>query len=302
MEAVYPLAATQLGLVTRRQLLTHGVGRERIARLEARGALTRLQPKVYALPGSVDTPHRDLLAKILETGADATASHSTAAWLWGIGGYARTPVHVVVSRYHRHHHHLDWTVHQFTDLPSHHRRTLDSVPVTSPALTMLHLAQFVSAKRLAVALDRAWSLRLLSGGDLQRLDAELSKQGRNGLVRLREVAAERGPGWVPPESGLETRFMQLVYGLDHHGFRRQVEVGDGSWTARVDFLHEPSRTVVEIQSERYHTALTDRAADDRRRERLEEAGYTVVEVWDSELFTSPGVVVDRVLMAIRRVA
>jgi very-short-patch-repair endonuclease len=302
MEAVYPLATQQLGLVTRAQLRAHGIGSERVARLARRGMLTSVQPKVFALPGSVDSPHRDLLAKILETGADATASHSTAAWVWGISGYSRTPVHVVVTRHQRHHQHLSWTVHQFTGLPAHHRRTLDAIPVTSPALTMLHLAQIVSAKRLAIAVDRAWSMRLLSGRDLELLDAELAIQGRNGLVKLREVAGSRGAGWVPPESGLETRFMQLVRGLDPRGFRRQVNVGDGTWTARVDFLHEPSKTVVEIQSERYHTALTDRAADARRKERLERSGFTVVEVWDSELFTNPGIVVDRVLEAIRKVA
>lgn len=302
MEAVYALAAQQLGLATREQLRTNGIARDRVKRLVARGMLTPVQPKVFALPGSVDTPHRDLLAKILETGSDATASHSTAAWVWGIGGYSRTPEHIVVTRHQRHHQHLDWTVHQFTGLPPHHRRTLDAIPVTSPALTMLHLAQIVSTKRLAIAVDRAWSMRLLSGRDLRLLDSELAIQGRNGIVKLREVARARGTGWVPPESGLETRFMQLVHGLDHHGFRRQVTVGDGIWRARVDFLHEPSKTVVEIQSERYHTALTDREADTRRRERLERAGFTVVEVWDSELFTNPGIVVDRVLTALRQVA
>ncbi|MEX1271399.1 MAG: type IV toxin-antitoxin system AbiEi family antitoxin domain-containing protein, partial [Acidimicrobiia bacterium] len=152
MEATYALAAQQLGLVTRDQLRTSGITRNRLKRLIERGQLTALQPKVFALPGSVDTPHRDLLAKILETGADATASHSTAAWLWGIGGYSKTPVHVVVTRHQRHHQHLSWTVHQFTGLPPHHRRTLDAIPVTSPALTMLHLAQIVSARRLAIAV------------------------------------------------------------------------------------------------------------------------------------------------------
>ena len=302
MEAVYALAAEQLGLVTREQLRTHGVDRNRLKRLVTRRVLTAVQPKVFALAGSVDTSHRDLLAKVLETGADATASHSSAAWVWGISGYARAPVHVVVSRQQRHHQHLSWTVHQFTGLPEHHRRMLDGVPVTSPALTMLHLAQIVSARRLAIAVDRAWSMRLLSGQDLAKLDAELAIQGRNGIVKLRSVAESRGAGWVPPESGLETRFMQLVHGLDRHGFQRQVTVRDGGWTARVDFLHEPSQTVVEIQSERYHTAITDRDADTQRRQRLERAGFTVVEVWDSELFTSPGIVVDRVLTAIRRVA
>lgn len=177
---------------------------------------------------------------------------------------------------------------------------LDRVPVTSPALTLLHLAQIVSLRRLEIAVDRAWNLRLISGGDLKRLDDELAIQGRNGIRNLRAVSAERGPGWVPPASGLESRFMQLMG--NGFGFERQVPIEGETWSARVDFLHEASRVVVEIQSERYHTALTDRRADAIRRGRLEEAGYTVVEVWDTDLFTNPGGVIEQVRNAIERAA
>lgn len=302
MDAIYRIAQTQLGLVSRAQLNEHGIGRERVARLVSRGAFSRLHSKVFALPGSVDTPERDVLGKILQTGGDATASHSTAAWLWGIGGYAKDPVHLVVTRQQRSHEHLDWTVHQFTGLPKHHRTILKSVPVTSPSLTMLHLAQVVSRVRLEIAVDRAWSLRLLTGEDLHELDAELGRQGRNGIVKLRKIAEARGPGWVPPESGLETRFMKLMEGFGHYEFTRQVKLSGERWSARVDFLHERTRTVVEIQSERYHSALVDRAADAKRIARLEEAGFTVVEVWDSELFTNPAAVVDPVTRAIHDAA
>ncbi|HVR31555.1 MAG TPA: DUF559 domain-containing protein [Acidimicrobiia bacterium] len=68
------------------------------------------------------------------------------------------------------------------------------------------------------------------------------------------------------------------------------------------FLHKATRTVIEIQSERYHSALTDVAADAARRAHLESAGYTVIEVWDRELFTNPGLVVERVLQALHRAA
>ncbi|MDX1448068.1 MAG: DUF559 domain-containing protein [Acidimicrobiia bacterium] len=294
------ITSDQLGLITRRQLRELGFRRARIARMIERGELVTLHSKVYALAGSVDSAHRRVLACVLETGLDAVASHTTAAWLWGIGGYSASPIHTVVSRESRHHQHLDWTVHQFTGLPPHHRTVLDDVPVTSPALTMLHLAQLVSTQRLAVAVDRAWSLRLLTGRDLLELDEELAIQGRNGIRKLRDVAKARGANWVPPESGLETRFMQLLGGVP--GLRRQVNIGDGTWNARVDFLHESSGTVIEIQSERYHAALTDREADRIRRARLEAAGYRVIEVWDTELFTDPGGVVDRVLNTIRRSA
>jgi very-short-patch-repair endonuclease len=302
MQRLFELAAEQHGLLTRKQLRDHGVDRHRVARWLKTGRLAQVQPQVMALPGSASSPRREILAKVLETGLDAVASHTTAAWLWGIAGYGPHPVHVVVTRQSRHHERLDWTVHQFTGLPPHHRRTVDGVLVTSPALTMLHLAQVVSEKRLARAIDNAWSLRLLTGRDLLELDAELAIQGRNGIRALRKAAKARGENWVPPQSNIESRFMELMNSMGHVGFKRQVEVAGERWTARVDFLHERSATVVEIQSERYHTSLSDREADSERRVRLEAAGFTVIEVWDNEIFQQPVVVLERVAQAIRRAA
>ncbi len=301
MERLFELAADQHGLLTRKQLRDHGVDKHRVGRWLRTGRLIKVQPRVLALAGSVSSPRREILAKVLETGLDACASHTTAAWLWGISGYGPHPVHVVVSRESRHHERLNWIVHQFTGLPPHHRRMVDGVLVTSPALTMLHLAQIVSQKRLERAIDNAWSLRLLTGRDLVELDEELAIQGRNGICALRQAAEARGEGWVPPQSNIESRFMELMDSMGHD-FRRQVAVAGERWAARVDFLHERTATVVEIQSERYHTSLSDREADRERRVRLESAGFTVVEVWDSEIFQQPALVLDRVGQAIHRVA
>jgi very-short-patch-repair endonuclease len=292
------LAATQHGLVSRAQLRELGVDRWKVRRWLDSGRLQSVHPNVCAVAGAPVTEHREVLAKILETGLDACASHTTAAWLWGLSGYTSEPVHIVVNRQSRHHERLAWTVHQFTGLPAHHRRILEGVPVTSPALTMLHLAQVVSRSRLGRAIDNAWNLRIVSGQDLFELDAKLAIQGRNGIVALREAAQARGPEWVPPQSNIESRFMNLVDPLGHNGFARQVRIESTGWAARVDFLHRASRTIVEIQSERYHTALTDREADRVRRARLEQAGYRVVEVWDNELFHRPDEVVDRVLSTV----
>ncbi len=302
MTDLFELASRQHGLLTRRQLREHGVDRHRVARWLRSGRLVLVHPHVLATAGSVASPKRDVLAKVLETGLDSCASHTTAAWLWGLGGYPASPVHVVVTRQSRHHERLDWIVHQFTGLPPHHRYLVDGVPVTSPALTMLHLAQIVGQSRLERAIDNAWNLRLLTGSDLFDLDAELAIQGRNGIIALRKAARRRGAEWVPPQSNLESRFMELMASRGQGDLRRQARIEGERWAARVDFLHEPSRTIVEIQSERYHTSLTDREADLVRRKRLESAGFTVVEVWDTELFQQPDAVIDRTLTAIRRVA
>ncbi len=301
-DALYRLASTQYGLVTRRQLAGLGFNRNRVARWVAAGGLELVDVNVLAVGGAPPSPRRDLLSAILETGHDASASHTTAAALWGIAGYRLRPHHVVVTRISRHHHRLAWKVHQFTGRIADHRRWIEGIPVTSPALTMLHLASMVSQKRLERAVDNAWSLGLITGRDLLELDRDLARQGRDGIVALRKAAADRDENWIPPQSNLESRFMDLMRSTTGLDFRRQVPIATERWAARVDFLHEPSRTIVEIQSERYHASLTDQAADESRRLNLERRGFLVVEVWDDELFNAPQLVVDRVARAVHRAA
>jgi very-short-patch-repair endonuclease len=299
---LYRRATSQHGLVTRSQLTDLGFNHKRVKRWVTSGKLDQLDVNVFAVGGTPSSPRTDLLAAILETGHDASASHTTAAALWGIAGYRLTPHHVVVTRISRHHHRLPWKVHQFTGLIADHRRWIDHIPVTSPALTMLHLASMVSQKRLERAVDNAWSLGLITGRDLIELDERLARQGRDGIVALRKATGDRDENWIPPQSNLESRFMDLMRTTTGLTFRRQVPISTERWTARVDFLHEPSRTIVEVQSERYHAALTDQAADDDRRRNLEGQGYVVIEVWDNELFRAPRLVVERVGRAIHRAA
>jgi len=91
--------------------------------------------------------------------------------------------------------------------------------------------------------------------------------------------------------------MQLV-GDECIGMRRQVDSGGVEWTGRVDFRHVSLPLIVEIQSERYHTALCDRVADDQRRAQLVADGFTVVEITDTLLFSDPREVIARLRAAI----
>lgn len=302
MHLLHQLASTQHGLVSRTQLRARGISRQNVLRWKQNGRLHQLSDHVYALAGSVDSPERRVLSVILETGSDAWASHTTAASMWGLRGFTTEPFHVIVNRHSRHHERLPWHVHQFTGLPKHHRRVVRGIPVTSPALTMLHLAQVLSEARLGRAIDNAWSERILTGHDLFALDSELARKGRNGIVALRKAAEERGINWIPPDSNLEARFMELVDPLGRRGFERQVPVSGPGWNARVDFLHKESRTIIEIQSERHHASLTDREGDRLRVKQLESLGYRVLEIWDTEIFYKPGEVIDRVNRAVYRVA
>jgi very-short-patch-repair endonuclease len=68
----------------------------------------------------------------------------------------------------------------------------------------------------------------------------------------------------------------------------------------VDFLHVDLPLVVEVQSERYHTALLDRAHDAERRARLARGGFQVVEVWDAAIWHDRRAVVRSVGQVERR--
>jgi very-short-patch-repair endonuclease len=93
-----------------------------------------------------------------------------------------------------------------------------------------------------------------------------------------------GAGWVPPASGLEARFIAVTREACLGEWRRQVDLGsDEHWCGRIDFVSPDLPLVVEVQSERYHSALTDQAHDVARHTGLEIAGFTVIEVWDTQL-------------------
>jgi very-short-patch-repair endonuclease len=111
---------------------------------------------------------------------------------------------------------------------------------------------------------------------------------------IRELLKDRGEDWIPPASNVEHRFDEIMRRAGITTFRRQVNIGEDGFTGRVDFLDSELPLVVEVQSERFHTALSDKAKDAARRTALEAQGLAVVEVWDFEIFHTPWVVVQRV--------
>ncbi len=55
-----------------------------------------------------------------------------------------------------------------------------------------------------------------------------------------------------------------------------------------------------MQSERYHSALSDQVHDERRRKALETGGFVVVEVWDTQVWHARHDVVAAVRAGIAR--
>ncbi len=80
-----------------------------------------------------------------------------------------------------------------------------------------------------------------------------------------------------------------------YGFRLQTNLGKDEWIGRVDFSHERYPVVLEVQSDKFHSALTDQRRDAIRHARLVAAGFLVVEIWESDIWYNP----DRWLNSVR---
>lgn len=154
-----------------------------------------------------------------------------------------------------------------------------------------------SPAKLARTVDSAWSMRLTDGPRLTRALDELRRSGRDGIERMEVIIDERGPDWIPPESGLEHRFHALLRDDGQAPMRLQVGIGDDTFIGRVDALDDDASVIVEIQSNRFHRSPTDVAADAIRRGRLEAQGYLVIEVWEDEIFHDPGPALARIRRA-----
>lgn len=249
--------------------------------------------------GSAPTESQRLTIAAFTAGVDAALSHLPSAGHWGLGGCStRQPVAVRVGSVRVPPSGVQLRV--VRALPEHWVTELDGVPIVRPELCALQLFADCRPARAARLVDRLWSLHLLSGPSLQRFVNEMGRSGRNGTAGVRQYLDERGEDYVPPASGLESRVMEILLNAGIL-VRRQVDAGSAQrWTGRVDFVVEGTSVVIEVQSEMYHAALTDRLADAARRSELEAAGWTWVEVWDRDVWAAPGRVVELVLDGMHR--
>ena len=143
-------------------------------------------------------------------------------------------------------------------------------------------------RRMAPVLDHAWGMGFIDGRRIHAMADRMGGHGQAGIIVLRELLRVRPPDYLPPESGLEARFEEVI-ALHRHAFRRQVELfDDRGLIGRVDYLAIRRPLVVEVNSERFHTSRTDRAADDDRYERLLASGRSVLVIWEYDVWHRAG--------------
>jgi hypothetical protein len=185
-------------------------------------------------------------------------------------------------------------VHYHRGLPPDHLLVTGGITVVSPALAIFLLAGTEHARRTERALDNGVAMRLFTNAGMHQLLGQLAARGRNGIRVMRALMADRPAGYMPPQSGLEARVERLARDVGVE-LRRQVEVGGNEWVGRVDFEIFGSTDVIEVLSDRYHSAFLDREADFTRFRQLEASGRRLLTIWDADVWGSPEAVRQRIL-------
>lgn len=280
-DALWRLAATQYGLLHRRQALAHGLSPSAIQHRRARGRWLTAQPAVYFINGAPFTWLTRVLAACLSSGG--IASHRTAAVLHEVRDFHHATPEVSVPRGHR----LDRSdliVHESGDLSLMAPVEVRGIPTSSPARLAADLGAVIPFHLYEPAMDDLIARRLLTWDQALHSLMAHSEHGRTGVGALR-VLLEQRYGEDVAESVLERVFFRRFADLAFPAPVAQFEIADGAgFVARVDYAYPERRIAIELDSLRFHLTGEAFEADRRKRNRLRLAGWLVLEyTWNMVL-------------------
>ena len=260
--AIARIAYRQHSLILRAQALSVGMTDEMIRHRISTGRWARVAAGVYRLAGVPVTWKQRALAACLISGAGAAVSHRSAAVLWGVSGFRPGPLEITVPAGRSGRNALA-RVHRSDTVDGVLR---DRVPVTRPSRMLMDLAGTVSGDLLEEAVDDALCRRLCRMDDLQ-----------GGGPALREVlAAWNGDGLA--EGVAEMRVVRALLAAGLPQPVRQYEIwAKGVFIARVDLAYPPFRLAMELDGFRWHAGRRRYRSDRMRRNRVEAAGWRLLE-------------------------
>ncbi len=280
--------AAQHGVATRGQLLERGIASHAIDRMVRTGRLGVLRRGLYQI-GPLPAGRAAEAAAVLACGRGARISHASAAAMHGLldSSGSRAPVEVSMPR-RRRRQVPGACVHRVRDLRPDEAMKIDGVRVTTPARTLLDLAERLSSREVEQVLARALRMRLVTRGAVRRLVDRHPRHGGAPLLR-RLLDAEGGP--VFTRSQAEEKLLEITSGAELPRPELNVKV----LRHEVDFLWRAARVVVEVDGYAFHSSARSFAADRRRDAELTAAGYRVLR------FTWPDLT-DRKLSTVARLA
>ena len=250
-------------MVTLAQLLAAGLDRTAIAYRRRVGRLHLLHRGVYAVGHRPPSPLATAMAAVLACGPDAALSHRSAAALWRILPRWHSPIEVTATTKHRHEGirahrspHADATTHY-------------GIQVTTPARTLVDLADVLPERALTRAVNEAQVQRLVTPAELTTLFTRYP--GR----RTSRLTPERGA----TRSHLEDRFIRFL--KRHH--LPLPELNQTIAGHEVDAVYREQKLVIELDSRQFHTTPHAFETDRDRDADLLNAGFSTLRITDHRL-------------------
>jgi very-short-patch-repair endonuclease len=283
---IVALAERQHGVVTRAQLKDLGLGKSAIdARIRAE-RLHRVHQGVYAVGRPTLTLHGRFCAAVLSCGPGAALSHVAAGVVLGVLKERGPRIDVTVPGSGGRRRRGAVIIHR-SALPEADVTLVHGISVTSPARTLLDLADVLPRRRLERAFDEAAYLRI----DLSDVRP---RPGRRGSPVLRAVLEGHDPGSTRTRSELEERMLDLCRRAGLPAPEVNARVGGHE----VDCLWRERRLIVELDGWSAHGTRRAFERDRRRDAELIAAGWRVLRVSWRQLEREPGWVAERIAAAL----
>jgi len=262
------------------------------------GRLHRIFRGAYAVGHSNVSEIGRLRAATLACGKGAVVSHRSAAALLGLLNEGPVVIDVIAppSRGRK----IDGIrFHRVRPPRPEEVGTVDGIPCTSPARTLVDLSGTVGDWTLRSCFERAAQRRML---DIAAIEAS-ADPGRRGVGSLRALIEEWRRAAPVAKKGrlkspLEAKVLPLVLrrAVPAPLLNAPVQIADGR--IEVDFLWPDHRFVLEADSRDFHGNAVAFERDRRRDRELMRAGYSSLRVTHRQAKTEAEAIADTIVSRI----
>ena len=275
------IAGRQWGVLTRQQALKTGLTRHQIAYRGQIGQWRQPVRGVYVVAGAPDCWEQKVMIACLAGPAGTAASHLSAAALFRLAKPPTVPQVTIPQRASGRFRGAEVFRAQLGAGEACIRRR---IRCTTPSRTVIDCAAagLVEGEALWDLVDSVLCKKLTQPSRLIRASGRewASTRGprRHGLERLEralDVWRSGAPAGSPPEAKLQRKLIEWGFPRAE----RQIEVfdEDGRFVARADVGIRELKVLFEYDSDEHHGPRFW-LADDARRERIEELGWTVIVI------------------------
>lgn len=209
---------------------------------------------------------------------EVLVSHSSGALMHGLPLVARPEQVHGCRRASGQHRRTDrYTIH--TAYPGASSATIHGVDVLEPRFVVLGVAELLGRDAAVMVGDAALHRQLVTRAGLEAAaDSRLHHSAHAAYLQAVKLMDHR------TESPGETGSRLLLLSLGYRPIPQVViHEGDGTFLARVDFLLEGTRVIVEFDGMGKYASHEDLVAEKRREMRLRRAGYVVVRLTWADL-------------------